>query len=95
MTTFSTEVFTWVKEEKQFVCKASDLGIKAGENPVRPDAQPGLQLESSRTGVIVTYYLWSVKEEEGDLLWWEFKPTRESVRRTPAAQGTTVRIYND
>ena len=81
-----------------FTAMASDLGVRAADTPVgfiAEDAcQLGLYLRHT-TGVTVAYYLDHREEREGDTMWWQFKVTPASARRTPAAANTTVRIYND
>jgi hypothetical protein len=97
MKTFSTKKFRFSSDSGEFTAMASDLGLRVGEVPyerLHPDAcDVGLQLESTRSGVTAIYYLDFRAGDCGDL--WRFLPTPETIRRTPAAKGTQVVIFND
>ena len=55
----------------------------------------GFTMVSQKTGVEVSFYLSKDIDRAGDEGGWEFEPIPESVRKTPAAKGLKVIIFND
>jgi len=94
----TTAKFSYNAAEKLFVTEASDLGPVGTHyfHQIYPDAADiGLILTSHRTGHEATFYLDHTETQEGEIKWWNLKPTTETVRKVPTLAGATLRIFND
>lgn len=90
----STDRFTYC--DGVFVTEASGLGDFLLGRVYDDACDVGLTLVSHRTGAKVVYALHGEKRNsEGELLYTDFLPVRESLRNNQAAAHTRVRIYND
>jgi len=77
-----------------FAAEASDLGDFRPEQ-IYPDAcDVGFKM-LGKTGEYATFYLADTRQSEGDILYWTFLPTTETVRKIPALKGYRVEIFND
>ena len=94
-----SERFTYSPNEKQFSAESSDFcrGNRGLFHRIYEDAcDEGITLISSKTGTEVDYYIdEEIENGEGELLSWLLKPTQQSIRKSPAATGTSVLIFND
>lgn len=98
--TFSHREFMFDKERNQFSAEMSMLSsgstIEVLGRIYDDAADIGLTIRSERTGQHATYYLHgTVKDDEGDIQYWELWPTTETLRQNPQLSGTKVVIFND
>lgn len=86
----STKEFTWCSRSRRFVAEISELHNAVLASRVFNDAcDEGFTLVSERTGEEMTMILESEsRDNEGELLYWTFKPERETAL-------FTVRVFND
>lgn len=91
---YSTKLFHWDKQRKRFSAEASDIGY-TGCSRIYPDAcDVGICLKSHRTGKSLWFYLdETIRDPEGDVQAWVFKPSPEAER--DGASGLIVTIFND
>lgn len=84
-------------KSKTFVAEASDLNGTAGEHRIYDDAcDVGITLVNLETlGRATFYFHEEVHDGDGDLIFTEYLPISEHVRKNPRLEGYTVRIYND
>jgi len=96
MNTFSSEQFAYIKGEfPEFVAEISDFEYGALFEPLQ-DHGVGFKMVSERTGVIATFYFVNEKRDgEGDIMFWTFRPTLESVRQNPGLSRVCVVVFND
>ena len=93
--TVSSMLFGINKEAKQFSADASDISRHFYR--VYPDAaDAGFEMVSDKTG---NTSFWVANRDEYDreyeLVFTEFVPTAETLRKIPALRGWIARVYND
>ena len=92
---YSTELFTYVKESRTFVCERSLLDNARGEmmGPLYDDAcDEGFTLVSHKTGAEVMYYYVNKEyDDEGDIIKWIF----DEVEKQGKSHRTRVDVFND
>lgn len=96
----STKCFNYNTATRTFSAEVSELtrgGNKQLFERIYDDAcDEGFTMTSHTTGRTVVYALYEQhRNEDDDTLYWELKPTSESIRTVPSCKGTTVIIYND
>lgn len=78
------------------IVEASTIGFRKLEQLYDDACDVGVVLRSPRTGAVVRWYLTEeVKDGEGDVLEWKFKPCSESVYTNPSVRDCILRIAND
>jgi hypothetical protein len=65
--------------------------------PIYDDAcDVGFAVKSEITSKVVTYYMSNVmKDAEGEILGWEYRPTVESIHSVPECTHTRAVVFND
>jgi len=95
--TYGTELFTLNLVEKFFVAEASDLDFCANlfydnNNKICR----GIKLCSEKTKNVTQWKLtYTEQDNEGDILFWEFTPTEETVKQFCKLKGFKTTIIND
>lgn len=93
--TYSTDKFTWTREEQTFSTEMSDLGVRPEDSAFGLITLPnsmGLQLRNPRTGGIVEFKLAHVEfSKENEILWWRLT---QATTHNGAAPMHVI-IYND
>lgn len=75
---------------------ASDLGPNCLIQPFNDSIDVGIAVVSHITGLEATFVENACKlDGEGDVEYWDFIPTDESLRRNKRLAGMTIRVYND
>ena len=98
---YSTQGIALYPAQGLMVAEASDLGLRPGHvwEQLYDDAcDVGIALRSHKTGVVTTWYLCegdTVKDADGDILWWVLKPTTETVRSAPTLAAYRLKVFND
>lgn len=89
-TPVSTKQLMWFSDEHKFLADISDLGPQFKLGRVYDDAcDEGLTLVSEWTGKEIVFAMHEeLKNEEGDVEGWEFKPVSNSVN-------LTIILFND
>lgn len=92
-----TERFSWTPESRTFSAEASDFGRDFRPSSLYDDAcDIGFELVSQWTGKRTTWCLTDeIRDGEGELQAWEFKPTSEALRVNHTLLGAKVVIFND
>ena len=94
MTRISTRQLT--RDGNKLVAFISDFGPDFRFEQVYPDAcDQGFTLVSHKTGFEVTVVNTHTETQDGEIKWWEFKPTAESKRRVPLMRDFEVTLFND
>ena len=76
--------------------EASDMGNRHLQRLYDDAMDVGFAVKSSKTGDVVTYAMSHVeKDAEGELLYWRYEPTSESVRKYPFCRGSMIMVFND
>lgn len=85
--------FTWDKENKSLVIEISDLHDFNIYQKIYSDAADrGFAIRSSRTGKVeLFYYCETVKNDEGEIQYWRFRPVNKLLR----LKIQEVLIFND
>lgn len=98
----NTDYITYDKEKNVFVGELSDLNARSSpESPtfhqIYDDAADvGLVLISHKTASEATFYLYNeVYGAEDEFLYYELRPTPETIRKYPQLKQSKVLIYND
>lgn len=97
MNTYDWKDFSYEAANRTFTAEASALagGSRSPFGRVYPDAcDEGLVIRGR--GAEIAYAVTEVKRDnDNDLMYWKLTPTPESLRRVPAARGTSVVVLND
>lgn len=84
--------FHYNQADLELVADISDLGPNAFHQ-VYPDAiDLGVTIHSHHTGTQATFVVYHVEVREGDVLYWDLKPTGSARLINPELR---IRIYND
>jgi hypothetical protein len=76
--------------------EASDFnGINLRSQIYDDACDVGLAIQSSVTGVVITYHLSQEETKDGEVTAWKYLPVPEDVRKHPECAGTSVTIFND
>lgn len=93
---FDSKQFSYNSSDKTLTAEASDLNNKHLQQIYNDACDVGFAIRSNKTGKVVTYYMThEEKDNEGDIKWWIYEPTPESLRRVNECLGTKVMIFND
>lgn len=98
--------FSFNAASKLFVAEESDLGCPKGDGVVIPfksipipksfPLKHDFQMESVKTGAVLWFYHErAVRDNEGEITHWIYKPMPESVTKSPGLAGSEVHILND
>jgi hypothetical protein len=81
---------------KTLVAEMSYLQVNVF-HPLYDDAcDVGFDIQSIKTGRTITVTLnGSPEDGAGDVVYWEFTPTAESIKQVPECRNVVVHIYND
>lgn len=95
-TAFNIKDFTVDPKAKLLTCEASTLRLVPGEVgfQIYDDA---CDVGYAIRGAHHTTWFYETEEvkRDGDVLYWDYKPIAEHVRKNPAIAGWTLRIFND
>jgi len=93
---FNTKQFVYTCGQKTFSQEISTLNRSEIYSRIYQDAADlGFTMVSDKTGIESVWYLNRTKEHDGDLEFWEFNPTPETLKKIPALRGHKVIIFND
>ena len=98
VTQVNSKLFVHHPRHKLISTEHSDIG-NINFQPLYDDAcDVGLALRNHKTGSVTRWNLSesdTMKDPEGEIVYWTLHPTPESVRKFPATAGYRMRIYND
>jgi hypothetical protein len=93
---FDSNQFSYDKSDKTLIAEASDLNDRHLQQIYNDACDVGLAIRSAKTGKIVTYHMTNEhKDNEGDIQFWDYEPTTESIRRVPECLGSKLKVFND
>jgi hypothetical protein len=93
---YSTQLFTLNVAKKFFVSEASDLDFCTSLFYDNNEICRGIKLYSEKTKNITQWKLTKTEQDnEGDILFWEFTPTEETVKQFCKLKGFKTTIFND
>ena len=90
----SSNIFTVSNSKKSLVAEMSTLACDPNFNGMNDI----LVITSHKTGVNATFTLVKTERnlaEDNEVLYMEYKPTSNTVRRLPSLAGYTVTVFND
>lgn len=89
---FPSEMFTPVDDV--IVAEVSDMESRHLQ-PL-PNGKRGFNVKSNRTGAVITYVMvGTLKDPQGELVGWEYRPSWESIRKYPECAETRAVVIND
>lgn len=95
---FASESFSIDRASRVMISEASDLHVRAGDVPFAPIYDDACDVGCTIQGKQKAARFYLAREEkdrEGDVSFWEFKPTTETLHSIPGLRGWTVLIFND
>jgi len=94
--TFSSKQFTWDNMNKVGIAEDSSLGHVRPMRLYSDSADIGIAIRSAKTGEVGRWYYFGVKnDQEGELVYWIYRPTIETARQFPHLANTLLHILND
>jgi hypothetical protein len=88
---YSSKQFSYSKEDREFATESSTLDIGAAQSLPRMIA-----IESDKTKSVAHFtYSGVTRDEEGDVQFWTYYPTVETVRKNPGLNAHKLIVFND
>jgi hypothetical protein len=94
--TYNSKQFRYEACTTTFYAEASDLGRNPFDRIYSDACDEGFSIESAKTGKVGVFYLSHTKiDRDNDIVYWELKPTAETIQRIPRLHGIKVIVFND
>lgn len=94
--TVSSRQFSFNSTTKQLSAEISDLGPGAIIRVWPDSCDVGVEVVSEKTGAHVKFFVSHTHvDPEGDVQYYDLKPTPESLRKVPAVKGMSMILFND
>ncbi len=92
----SSNAFSFDWASQTFVADASSLNNTFYGNIYNDAADVGFGIISEKTGELAVFYLDKLcQNQEGEVLFWSFKPTTETIKKFPQLNRIIAVVYND
>lgn len=94
----NSAAFSWNPQSREFTADAAELQ-HAGLDPTgrlyADAADQGFVMVSAKTGETIEFTLNEVQRHDGEVAYWEFKPTWADVFYNPKLRNVRAVVFND
>src|SRR3989304_8490620 len=96
---FPSSMFSWSRQGGLSAsCEASTMENRHLQQIYDDACDVGFAIKSDKTGAVITVAMTRPvhrNDEDNELLYWEYSPTSESIRKVPACPGIPGLVLHD